>query len=935
MSRGPAVRGIVDEAVDRCARPVLVRAALGRLTERSPDLPDRLATDTRLRTALIALIATSRSLTRLLDASPAALDILIDLEHRAPLAAVTIGDLVSWKRHELLRIAARDLTGLDDLSATGTALADLADDVLAGACALAVSGAGAYLGGDPSVIDAWRGPASGDARLAVIAMGKLGARELNYASDIDLLFVGEGPHEVLERQARTVAGIAGRGFRVDTALRPEGRDGPLVRSLPSFQVYWRRWAEPWERQALLKARPVAGDGELGAAFAEAAAEWLWTEPFDAEDIRSLRATKQRTERDVARRGLTDRDLKRGRGGIRDIEFTVQLLQLVHGHLDRGLRGAATLPMLGELAAAGTIDAGDADDLAEAYELLRIVEHRLQLEDEQPRHSIPTDRAALDVLARVLGFRGRPEADAAEQLSQTLVHHQLRVRSIHERVYFRPLLEAFAAPRLGGLSTLTPDAVATRLAAFGFTDAARTHEAVRELTGGLNRASRLMQQMLPLLLDWISASPNPDQGLLMLRNLLSGTRRRSQVAAAFRDSAVVAHRLCTLLGTSRLIAEVLGHHPDVIPRLADEQRLQTLPVAELVASAREATSWRTDASDRHRALRRWNERHRLGIAARDVLGASGVEAVGRDLTALAEASVEAALVGLDPQVPFAVLALGRFGGGELSYASDLDVIFVFGPSDPTGPETPADSVEARRIAGGLLRAIGGSTPAERLYRLDPDLRPEGRNGALVRSIEGYRRYWESYALVWERQAMIRARTVAGDRTVGQRLLDTIEPEVWGTGLDDDDVRAIRRMKARIERERIPVDEDPQFHLKLGRGSLSDVEFTAQLLQLRHGVRAPGTMAALRLLAARGHIDPGDADVLMVSYRFCERARNRWYLIDGQPRGSLPTAPDQLAWLARSLDLTPSDLREEYRRVTRRARRVVDRVFYGRGRSPDSG
>jgi glutamate-ammonia-ligase adenylyltransferase len=396
----------------------------------------------------------------------------------------------------------------------------------------------------------------------------------------------------------------------------------------------------------------------------------------------------------------------------------------------------------------------------------------------------------------------------------------------------------------------------------------------------------------------------------------------------------------------VLGDILGHHPDVIPRLADDQRLRTRPVGELVASATDAVSWRTERADRQAALRRWNERHLLGVAARDVLGTADVETVGTDLSALADATVAAGLATLDPQVPFAVLALGRFGGAELSYASDLDVIFVFDgdpdgdPGDrPSGGERTGSertggepAREALRVAAGLLRTIGGTTPAERLYRIDAHLRPEGRNGALVRSIDGYRHYWANYALVWERQAMIRARPVAGDRAVGQRLLDALEPAVWGRGLDDAAVRDIRRMKARIERERIPVGEDPQFHLKLGRGSLSDVEFTAQLLQLRHGVRAPGTMAALRLLVRAGALDRDDAEVLMTSYRFCERARNRWFLIDGHPRGSLPTAPDQLLWLARSLELTPTGLREEYRRVTRRARRVVDRVFYGQERPP---
>jgi glutamate-ammonia-ligase adenylyltransferase len=432
----------------------------------------------------------------------------------------------------------------------------------------------------------------------------------------------------------------------------------------------------------------------------------------------------------------------------------------------------------------------------------------------------------------------------------------------------------------------------------------------------------MQQMLPLLLDWLSASPNPDLGLLMLRNLLSGTQRRAPLVAAFRESPAVARHLCTLVGTSRLLGEVLLHHPDLVPRLPDDDRLRTRPFDELAVSATDAIGWRPAGPARQAALRRWKERHLLGIGARDVLGHAEVDQVGRDLTVLAEATVEAAVRGLDPQVPFCVIALGRFGAGELSYASDLDVVFVFDGG-------ASEAAEAQRVAGGLLRVVLGRTPADRLYRLDIGLRPEGKHGTLARSVDSYRNYWEHYALVWERQAMIRARPVAGDRALGQRLLDALDPMVWGTGdpaLGDDEVREIRRMKARIERERIPVGEDPQFHLKLGRGSLSDIEFTVQLLQLQHGIRSPGTMAALPLLAAAGALDETDAELLARSYRFCERARNRLVLVDGQGGDSLPTAPDRLLWLARSLDLTPATLREQYRRVTRRARRVVERVFY---------
>jgi glutamate-ammonia-ligase adenylyltransferase len=315
-----------------------------------------------------------------------------------------------------------------------------------------------------------------------------------------------------------------------------------------------------------------------------------------------------------------------------------------------------------------------------------------------------------------------------------------------------------------------------------------------------------------------------------------------------------------------------------------------------------------------------ERELFRIAARDLVGLGGVDATATDLTALAEAVLESALEVQEPPLPFAVIAVGRFGGAEMSFASDLDVVFVYDGS------TPSDFEEAERVGMSLLRFIGGSTPAARIYAVDADLRPEGRQGPLARSLEGYRSYFERWAKVWERQAMARARFVAGNPDLGQRFLEVVRPFVWA-GLSSGDVREIRRMKARIERERIPAGEDPQFHLKLGRGSLSDVEFTAQLLQLQHGIEAPGTMQALARLAAADVLDQSDTEVLAAAYRFCERTRNRWFLVNGEAHDALPQRADQLSKLARSLDTSSVELREQYRRVTRRARAVVERVFYG--------
>ena len=894
----------LEEITAHSAAPPMVAGALERLAAERPDGFERVRADPALAGAFAAVAAASRSLTRWLLVDPRALGVLADLAHRpeVPLDGPA-EELGRWKHRELLRIAARDLLGTDSLVEVGAGLAAMADDVFRAAGRIA-------------------GVQSG---LAVIGMGKLGGRELNYASDVDVIFVGEdqpGPLPVLA--------IARRCFRVDTNLRPEGRSGRLILPLAAYQAYWDRWARPWEFQALLKSRPIAGDPELGAAFARAATERVWERPFGADDIRALRDMKARAEAAVARKGLTHREVKRGWGGIRDAEFAVQLLQLVHGRRDEALRSRNTLRALAELASAGYVDPDDARRLGEGYRFLRTVEHRLQLADEQQVHAVPGDPEARGWLARVMGYRDEGRESALARFDQDLRRQQATVRAIHERLYFRPLLEAFTGPGPRTGAGLSPEAIEARLSAFGFADAEQTRRRVQELTRGLTRSSRLMEQMLPLVLDWLSQSPDPDLGLLGLGTLVGHAERVPGLVATFRASPEAARRLCLMLGTSRLFHRRLEQHPELLEVVGDDQALRPRPRADLVGTARSALAWRSDPASRQEALLRLRRTETMRVAMGDVLGGTTVEAVGAGLSDLADAVLQAGLEALASPVPLAVVAMGRFGGRELAYPSDLDVLVV------AGGDSSEDFTAANRAAEQLLRLIKGSSPATRIYELDTGLRPEGRQGPLVRGLDGYRAYFERWGQTWERQALLRARPAAGDQKLGERFM-ALAGEWIAQPLTEEQVREIRRMKARIERERIPPREDPQFHLKLGRGSLADVEWTAQLLQLRQGIRSAGTMAALGLLEAGGAIDRADARALAESYRFCEQARNRWYLIKGSPGDALPSEADQLARLARSLGTTGPELREHYRMVTRRARAVMERLFYGiaDGESPAPG
>jgi glutamate-ammonia-ligase adenylyltransferase len=888
----PASREALASELAGSADPVQAELGLARLADASPGSMERVRADGPLLRTVVTVMAASPFLTRTTTNDSMALDVLSALDRPVE----PMEPLSRWKDLEVLRIAALDLSGETSLETVGASLSDLADGLLGAATTTSCL----------------------TAELAVIAMGKLGARELNYGSDIDVVLVGSGDPQPLVNLVR-------QAWRTDLALRPEGRSGPLVRSLASYVAYWDRWAQTWEFQALLKARPVAGGPELGRAFAEQAAARVWGRPLGADDLRALRAMKARAERAVALQGLSLREIKLGRGGIRDIEFAVQLLQLVHGRDDATLRAPGTLAALEALAAGGYVARPDADGLAGAYRFLRAVEHRLQLVEDRQVHALPSSAQSRAHLARVLGYRDGSSATALALFETDLGRHQATARSIHERLFFRPLLEVFSAPPAE--AALEADRlVSERLAAFGFSDARRTRAAVLELTHGFSRTSRLIHQLVPLLLDWLSESPDPDLGLLGLRRLATGPHRRGQLSALFRESPEAARHLCLLLGTSPLLAGGYERHPDQLALL--ENGPPPLPDrADLERRAAEGVAWRL-RSEWWRGLASLQRGELLRAQARDVLGLAELPETERSLTRLAESVLEVALSvlsgararGLTRVEGVAVVAMGRFGGAELAYSSDLDVLVVF-DDDKVSPK------DAESLAEALLKLMNGETPVQRLYELDLSLRPEGRQGPLARSLNAFESYYGRWALVWERQALTRGRFVAGDPAVGARFGELAQDFIWGTPLSDSEVREIRLMKARVERERVPAGEDPEFHLKLGPGSLSDVEWTVQLLQLRSGVRAEGTLDAVAALAEAGALNAGDAQVLAEAYRFCEEARNRLYLVRGRPGDSLPPPGHHLTTLARSLGMTAPELREQYRRLTRRARRVTERVFYG--------
>ena len=831
-------------------------------------------------------------------------------------------------------MAVRDLAGQVAVEETAAELADLADACLEAALAVAAGESG-Y---DPPPM-----------RLAVLGMGKLGGTELNYVSDIDVLFCHEpvagAEPEAAARAAERVARGVMRGlsavtsegtcFEVDANLRPEGRNGPLSRTLGSYLAYWDRWAQPWELQALIKVRPVAGDAELAERFRAEAEARVYPERLDPETVPAVRRMKARVETSAKARAGGDRQVKLGPGGLRDIEFAVQLLQLVHGRHDPALRSGSTLVALDRLTAAGFVGRADAAQLAEAYRFLRLVEHRLQLASERRTHTIPAGEEARRWLARTLGYRDGPEADALERFEADRRRHAGAVRGLHEKLFYRPLLEAFGAVPAG----LDPEGASERLAALGFANPGRAMASLRALTSGLSRRATLMRAMLPVMLPWLAEAPDPDGGLAALRVLAEALGDRAAFYGMVRDNPAAAELLCTVLGTSRLLGDLLARHPELLTAMADQHRVAAVRgPAELVASANAIVARHDDPAAAWDGLRRFKRRELVRVAVRDLTGDLPVERVGAELAALAQACLEAGLAvamrqarrGQGARLRVAVLGMGKLGGTELSYTSDLDVLFCHEPAEGVDPETANRAAD--RVVRELLRGLSAVTPEGTCFKVDPNLRPEGRNGPLSRTLGSYLAYWDRWAQPWERQALIKVRPVAGDAELAGRFCAEAEARVYTDPLDPATVAEVRRMKARVESERLPAGADPKLHLKLGPGGLADVEWTAQLLQLRSAAPSPRSGSSRPWTPWRPWPPPAPSTPARrpgwptPTISACAPATSPTWS-RAAPWTLLPTDPVALERLARAMgEPGRQRLLEDYRRATRRARRVVDARFW---------
>ncbi|MFU8947916.1 bifunctional [glutamine synthetase] adenylyltransferase/[glutamine synthetase]-adenylyl-L-tyrosine phosphorylase [Mycetocola zhadangensis] len=951
---------------DRAANPDQALSSLVHLGRSHPEQLGVVLTNAGQTKTLVRILGASSGLADFFHRHPEEMLRIPDRPRRLPTRAELVNSLLDsvdavdgfaaytdedgWSRLRvryrrwLARIAAHDLRADDPVGAfdaVARALSDAASAAFEASIAVARTQV-TQAGNGPMVFSPDEVRAT---RFAVIGMGKAGAGELNYVSDVDVIFVAEGDEDTGLSNPRAIdvatrlamlsmrglgqAGIEPELWEVDPNLRPEGKQGALVRTLESHLAYYERWAKSWEFQALLKARPFAGDLDLGQQYVEAIEPLVWSSASRENFVESVQRMRERVTENIPAEEV-HYQLKLGPGGLRDIEFTVQLLQLVHGAVDEQVRQRNTIGALEALSANSYIGREEAHAFASDYRLLRVLEHRLQLSNLRRTHLMPQDKEELRILARASTLA--PNADALVARWESTKHE---VRGLHERLFYRPLLAAVAALPEEEVVLSSAQAEA-RLAAIGFRDAKGALSHIAALTAGVSRRATIQRHLLPVMLRWLADGADPDYGLIAFRRLSESLGGTHWFLRTLRDSSGVAERLTRVLSGSRFIGELLDQIPEAAAWLADNNDLRARSLTAIEDEMKAILARHDTDAAAAQAIRRVRRREILRLALGGVLGVIELPELSSGLTDITTATIRGLLRlirrtdGLgDEDLEFAVIGMGRYGGAELGFGSDADVMYVYRP-------TVLDNEQSHKAANRIVSELNRLSEDHRLpLDLDVGLRPEGKNGPVTRSLDSYRAYYRRWSLTWEAQALLRAQGVAGDANLIADF-ETLANDIrYPAEISETAVREVKRIKARVENERLPQGADPSRHVKLGRGSLSDVEWFVQLLQLENGASIPGlrttsTLTALQVAVDNGLVAPESAERLRAAWIFASRLRSAMTLWLNKTTDVLPSDRMQLDGIARVLEYPPGSaarLEEDYLAVTRRSRSVFEKQFYG--------
>ncbi|HEY2918771.1 MAG TPA: bifunctional [glutamate--ammonia ligase]-adenylyl-L-tyrosine phosphorylase/[glutamate--ammonia-ligase] adenylyltransferase [Candidatus Binatia bacterium] len=786
-------------------------------------------------------------------------------------------------------------------------------------------------------------------RFVILGMGKLGGGELNFSSDIDVIFLYESDEgessggqrgkktprdffgEIGKRIIQALGKVTEDGFvfRIDLRLRPMGTSGPLVQSLGSAMLYYESWGQCWERAALIKARAVAGDKELGASFLKEIEPFIYRRYLDFTTVDELRHMKTRIENELLTGADKERNIKLGYGGIREIEFFTQALQLVNGGYEPKLRTPSTLPALAELARHRFISPATRDKLTEAYRFLRQAEHKVQIVQEAHAHSIPQGKDQEQAYVRRLGYKRKAKHSERELFWRDYRRHTETVRSIFDRLFYgaQKKMETQGASATGSIwhDLDNQDLITRELANAGFTDPAKAYQNLLAVRDGevyappsLKRL-KVMRLLGPALMNEITKSSAPERALSNLSEFSHRIGGRTGFLTLLAENPQTMRLLITLFAESQFLTDLFLNRPELIDTLirVDLTRIKKAK-NEMLAELHAAVDEAQDIEAKLNALRRHKTEEFIRIGLHDLGGATELVEVLTQLSDLADACVQVALELTTAEIGekfgkvtsgrFAVIGGGKLGGRELDYNSDLDLIFIYASDDDAQSaggsqgQLPAHDYYVR-IGQKLLSYLSAPTEEGIAYKIDMQLRPSGKSGPLVSPLGAFRDYHKTSSQLWERQALIKTRHVAGNEALGKEVERITEAFAYGRGLDREGIGEIHHLRMRMERE-LAGENENRFNLKKGRGGLVDIEFLTQMLQLAHGHRVPKlrrreTLRALKALHEENILKSSEYRLLSDGYLFLRRLDHRLRLERDQSIDAFEAEPGRLDSIAKAL------------------------------------
>lgn len=999
--------------LSRTADPDMTLNNLERFVSALADIPSFVSLCLARRDvfrAFLTIFGASRFLSTFLvmsaDKSPALLADPAFLAHRAAkqrlvdcLASLSAADLDEktffhllrlFRKQEMLRIGLRDLLGKADLQETVTDLSHLAEVCLQRAYEWADAGlSGRY--GKPVVENPDK--TTRPAGFAVIAMGKLGGGELNFSSDVDLMYVytadGETEgvlspdgsrlnritnHQYFIKLAEKLSAAIGEKtddgfvFRVDMRLRPEGQRGPLAQSLGGYEIYYESWGQTWERSALLKARPVAGDEAVGREFMERIAPFVYRKYLDYSALAEIRDMKQKINVEVERKGRTNRDVKLGYGGIREIEFVIQALQLIYAGRDRTLREKNALKALHLLSQKGLLTYQEQEVLSKAYVFLRTVEHRIQILDDLQTQTLPADEQDLRALARRTGYF-EPHKES-ETLLRDYADHANRVRGVYNDLFAftgEETAPESTAPGHADYSDLldaeTPEHEAVpHLGRLGFRNPGRAYRnlgLLREGTAFVHqtpRSRKLFHEIFPLLFKEILSSPDPDMALNHLESFLAAQGSWEALQSLVRIDPSAGTVLIAVFANSEYLSRLLVRRPMLLQNLLESRKASGVGTcASFAKELGDALEQAPDLTEKLDALRRFKHQEEIRIGMADLLSNMPMTTVSRELSKLAEVCLDAALrlaaseTGKRYTIQgtldgLAVIGAGKLGGRELSYGSDLDILFVYDDSRAAVPPPGLTVFEYfSKVAEKAISYLSTLTREGFVFRVDTRLRPSGSKGPLVQSIDAFKNYYTSQAETWELQALLRARCVAGDRSVGSAFIVSMRKLIYRDQDREALARDILTMRQRMELE-VGKESAAYWNIKQGAGGLVDIEFLAQYEQLLHGkqyceARVPGTYNALRALKKLKLLDEEPYGTLVKAYFFMRQLESRLRIVSNQATSELSRNPETLRPLALRMGYKDDGITAgqkllgDYESFSGQVRMIFEEVLQGEGLNKD--